>query len=806
MEIFAIMTNRILPTIILFLGVVAVLSGQHKGRCSSSEKMDKYSYLMPGIEDAIDRGYAYYAGHKNLHGTKRAELLYIPVHVIIVHAPGKAIGTGNNHSVSRINSQIAALNRDFNRLNADTINTPDVFSTGNPQIHFFLATVDPDGNLTDGITRYATNLNFDDEETTIKGATRWPRTEYLNIWAADIADLGFAYVPSINSLPNELVDGVTITHESFGGPNSGASEPYDLGRTATHEVGHYLGLTHVWRSNGCNSDDGFTDTPLQDDENYGCPSHPSPSCNNAGDMFMNYMDYVDDDCMNAFSGQQSDYMRQILQGIRNSVLISGQNMVGTAPLVMTIQSKVDVNCHNEATGQITVAANGGKAPYTYTLGTTTNNDGIFDTLVAGNYHIKSTDALGDSFNLDVAITQPDALVIDSVQVKNNNCFGDANGSVKLFVSGGVPFSGKYLASVNNGSFATTSSFTKLKNNEYNFIIKDSKQCTLSKNIVITSPPALEVEAKVKALPKCAGSADGTVLVAVIGGSPSYKILMDGTLQNENVIPQLKAGTYILQVLDTFNCEVKDTLTLAEPEIMTLTLKDIKNIPCYGQATGSFAVKAGGGTPGYLFSLNGGASSVDSVFQNLPAGTYALTLMDQHLCQTSDTVTITEGTQLIIQAVDVQPDLNGSFVVTIHGEGGSGDLRYYVDDKENLQPSPIFSGINTGNHVVGVVDSNDCEITQNVVVSSTNELIYGEFRVGPNPVKDNLALTYSGNKNEEVDIEIYDISGKLVYEEHQILFSQEKNIHNIFVNNLVNSIFIFKIASKFKSGHIKIYKE
>ncbi|MBK8503408.1 MAG: hypothetical protein IPL46_15030 [Saprospiraceae bacterium] len=96
----------------------------------------------------------------------------------------------------------------------------------------------------------------------LKKATRWDPNKYLNIWiAASIEGLGYAYLPTPSTLPSPDEDGVVILTEAFGGPNSGASAPFNLGRTVTHEVGHFLGLDHIW-GDGCQVDDGITDTPI----------------------------------------------------------------------------------------------------------------------------------------------------------------------------------------------------------------------------------------------------------------------------------------------------------------------------------------------------------------------------------------------------------------------------------------------------------------------------------------------------------------------------------------------------------------
>jgi hypothetical protein len=250
------------------------------------------------------------------------EIMMVPVHVIVVHRPGEQTGTGSNISEARIRSQIDVLNRDFRRQNEDANQTPGIFPVQDGFIEFCLAKVDQSGNNTNGITRYASTQNFNNNEQAIKTSTGWDPSKYLNIWVVpDLEELGYAYLPTVQSRPPASEDGVVILTEVFGDRQFGTEAPFNLGRTTTHEVGHYLGLDHIW-GDGCSVDDGINDTPQQRSENYDCPNHPSPSCGNQGDMFMNYMDYVDDACMNAFSPGQILYMREILETSRAGLISS----------------------------------------------------------------------------------------------------------------------------------------------------------------------------------------------------------------------------------------------------------------------------------------------------------------------------------------------------------------------------------------------------------------------------------------------------------------------------------------------------
>lgn len=798
------MKHKIILVLFCLYGAISA-HAQHHHRCGEERQMQKMQDLQPGLIEDINRTLAPGMAEKRFaqRGLLSSNTLYIPVHVIIVHKPNHGVGQSSNLSKARILSQLAVLNKDFSRTNADTILTPPVFSPGNPSIQFCMATIDPDGNPTDGITRYPSTANFDDEEFAIKGETGWPRTDYLNIWVAEIEDLGYAYIPSLNGLPNSTLDGVVINTEAFGGPGSGTVEPYDLGRTATHEIGHFLGLQHIWRSDGCNSDDGFTDTPLQDVENYGCPVHPSPSCNNAGDMFMNYMDYTDDACMNAFSAMQANHMRNILSGIRNSLASSGTIQCNTAALAVVIDSLRHPACFGEATGYAAFGASGGTAPYTYQVRTETNTSGQFSLLASGQYTLIAKDAAGDSVLVDFEINAPALLVIDSLFIGQPVCAGDS-GVVTTYISGGTPFNNQvYNISLNGNPAATT--VPGLTPGIYNVLVTDSLGCTAQKTFTIAEGQAIDLSLATVSGIRCHGDSTGTIFVAASGGYAPITVTVNQQPVTTAVVSSLKAGFYSFVAVDAKGCTTTDTVTLKEPELLVAAASNT-DLLCYNDKDAAISFTAYGGKPPYYYSIDGQHFSANPNFTNLGAGQYPLIVLDSDQCRWEDTLSIASPDAILVDTeVDYNAALN-QFQAIVHVTGGQAPYVIKADSSLVISEDTIFTGEVAGSYIFTIVDSLGCEVQKMVVFSSTLEPEINEFSIGPNPVKDYLVIRYSGNKNEEANLKIYDISGKLIWEENQILFSPEKNIHNIFVSNVPNSIFIFKIALKFKSSHILIFKE
>jgi pregnancy-associated plasma protein-A len=232
----------------------------------------------------------------------------IPVVVHVVYKTDE-----QNISDAQIASQLEVLNADFRKRNADAANVPAPFAplASDARIQFALSEV----------TRTKTTEDsFSDDDGVKRVAKALPADTYLNLWVCQLGGglLGYAQFPGG---PADT-DGVVILHSGFGTTGTAAA-PFDLGRTTTHEVGHWLNLRHIWGDDGtgCAGDDFVPDTPNQGGPNYGTPAFPTVSCDNGpnGDMFMDYMDYVDDAAMFLFTTGQVTRMQATLDGSRSAI-------------------------------------------------------------------------------------------------------------------------------------------------------------------------------------------------------------------------------------------------------------------------------------------------------------------------------------------------------------------------------------------------------------------------------------------------------------------------------------------------------
>ncbi|MFK7773911.1 MAG: M43 family zinc metalloprotease [Saprospiraceae bacterium] len=698
-------------------------------RCHTDQKMQSAMDADPAYKKAMEEDFAKpMTSTSNTFGKNSSVVVTIPVHVIIVHPPGQSVGTGVNFSLVHVESQITVLNEDFRRTNADAGNTPSVFPAADVEIEFCLASVDPSGNPTDGITRHATNENLSDDEFSIKSATGWNRNDYLNIWVGPNLGgiLGWAYLPGTSSLPNSTLDGVVTASTTFGGPGFGTNVPYHLGRTTTHEVGHYLGLRHVWGSGGCTSDDNIADTPIQSSNNFGCPSHPSPSCSNGGDMFMNYMDYVNDNCMNAFTTGQGERMHEILNNSRSSLLGSAAIVCNAGvPLALELVGQTNIICNGGNDGTITILGSGGSGNYTYTINPgSSQSSNIFTGLAAGTYEVGVDDG-SSIITMSVTLTEPTEVIpFISTQI-NVSCFGENDGSIIVDGAGGTNNGSGYTYSLNSSPFTNNNFFTNLGGGVYTIVVRDGLNCEGETTVVITEPTELLSFVASQVSIDCNGNNNGEVVLGSTGGSPNYLYSFDGgAYSNNNIFTNLSQGVYSVATVDENNCEHSFDVTLVEPIAIQFTVASQTNLSCFGESDGMIEVSGLGGVGNLEYQINGQGYQNSNQFTSLSSGTYNLDVSDENGCVESLSVMVTEPDELLVQLTNQNniPCSGGNTgSVTINTTGGIGTSSIVFNGTTTVGNSVTFENLALGTYPVLVNDENNCTASATVEITGNPEV-------------------------------------------------------------------------------------
>ncbi len=324
---FQIKTARVKNICAFILAFIPLIAfPQQVKRCGTFEYWQKMKQQTPSLameEERMNREATKWVNeHRNERITNSVITIPVVVHVLY-HTDAE------NISDAQIQSQIDVLNTDYARLNEDTFLTPVPWKAiaANVGVQFCLAAITPDSVPTNGIERKFTDntswANYDDMKfASSDGLNVWNRDYYMNIWVGNLGGNFLGVTSSLAIQPQ--YDGMCISYKAFGRVGNHLDHRYNLGRTVTHEAGHWLGLTHTWGDDfgACTGTDGINDTPNQADNTFGCPLFPVTdvcSPNYPGIMFMDYMDYTDDACMNLFTNDQVLRMHYVLDNNRISI-------------------------------------------------------------------------------------------------------------------------------------------------------------------------------------------------------------------------------------------------------------------------------------------------------------------------------------------------------------------------------------------------------------------------------------------------------------------------------------------------------
>ena len=541
-------------------------------KCATMHSFEHRMSINPQLQSRWNN----YVQQRNTRGTGDADTtgsLIIPVVFHVLYDP--ADSTAEYIHDSLIISQLKVMNEDFGRYNADASNTLSVFDTiaVNTGIQFCLATQDPQGNPTTGITRKASTTSFflapfnNNVKADASGGTDpWDTDKYLNIWVCDMSFNGNPLVLGYAQFPGDdpATDGVVLQYEYVGRTNYSQTYPNNLGRTAVHEVGHWCGMRHIWGDGNCTMDDGIWDTPDADDQsqfdcqtlNNSCTDTDNPFWGNSNpvDMVQNYMDYSSDSCMNLYTRGQAARMWHRIVEERFGLFSS--NGCGT-PAINGYAVTKNISCSGACDATSTVTVVSGTAPFQYLWNDPMAQDSATATgLCQGNYTVRVVDADLDTMFIDVHVRKPDQLFFSTVVV-DAPCSTCSTGSITVTATGGtqaytyaidngVPQSSNYFGSLLPGTHEVNV-FDSCGNMSTQFIIVNNTNGINElddENLVVAPNPAND---KVSIISNTSNMIHQIGIYNAVGQFVKMNMYCGLTSQTEMDVTDLAPGVYVISI-------------------------------------------------------------------------------------------------------------------------------------------------------------------------------------------------------------------------------------------------------------------
>ncbi|MBL7771591.1 MAG: gliding motility-associated C-terminal domain-containing protein [Chitinophagaceae bacterium] len=384
----------------------------------------------------------------------------------------------------------------------------------------------------------------------------------------------------------------------------------------------------------------------------------------------------------------------------------------------------DVLCNGACNGQIIINATGA-VDYSRDGGANYQASNTFNAVCAGTYTVVAKGANGCTASSVVIINEPPVLAIDSTPTVNVLCAGGNTGSITVYASGG---SGGYQYSSDCTIYQASNTFNNLVAGTYTLCVKDANNCTQSTVVTITQPTAMSWVFALGSDLTCNGSADGSISVQAQGGTGTIEYSLNSAAYSLNSnYTNLAAGQYTITAKDQNNCIISTFITLNEPPALGFNVPTVVNNLCFGTSAGSISISAFGGVPyvnGYTYTLSpmpaGATQTSPGYFQNLPAGTYAVTVFDSVGCSQTyvPNIAITQPPQLILtltQKIDIECFGAATGLIDVDGSGGTGAVYTYQLMPNNItNQTGNFGSLTAGTYTLYVIDQNNC--TASILVS------------------------------------------------------------------------------------------
>jgi gliding motility-associated-like protein len=426
------------------------------------------------------------------------------------------------------------------------------------------------------------------------------------------------------------------------------------------------------------------------------------------------------------SGGNSDTAKNLTIGVYTVTVTDKDGCTATATATVTqplaalgttITYTKNILCYGTSTGEIAVGTTGGTPVYTYLWMPSGGTNDTAQNLSAGSYTVTVTDSHGCSATATATLTQPATPPTATIiYQKNAVCFASDTGQAAVAASGGTP-GYKYLWTPSGGT-KDTAYFLQAPG-AYTITVTDSNGCTASTTVVITRP---EVGFTATVTPvenvSCYGGNNGEAATALSGGKAPYSYQWVPFGGTTDTAKNLTAGSYTVLLIDSNKCTTTtpDTVFISQPPALLANISFTQNVFCRNGNTGELAVNASGGTPGYTYSWAPAGGSSDTA-KNLTAGSYTVTVTDNHSCSITATATITQpptltATITLTKNVFCYSDNTGELAV--HAAGGT--PAYTYSWAPGGGSSDTAKNLSAGSYTITVTDNNNCIATATATIT------------------------------------------------------------------------------------------
>jgi gliding motility-associated-like protein len=405
--------------------------------------------------------------------------------------------------------------------------------------------------------------------------------------------------------------------------------------------------------------------------------------------------------------------------VNDSITINEPALVQT-----TIDVQVNVACHGDASGSITVSSVGGTPGYTYsTDGITFSNATTLGGFTVGSYVLYTADTNGCMDSLVFNITEPAVALSSQVDsVTNVDCFGNGSGAVTVSGLNGTP---PYDYSIDGGvTYQSSGSWSGLTVGSYSIIVRDSNLCTTTQFFNISQPSgALAVSVASQTDVDCFGNSSGQIIATGSLGTSPYQYAIDGvTFTPDSVFPGLIAGSYTITIQDTNGCQSTVNVTVAEPSAALSATLSMTMALCTGSPDGSATVNPSGGTPGYTYQWNSTPVQTTQTATGLIAAMYTVIVTDTNGCSYTDSVDVTEAVVLSGSTATTMNLCNGDSTGTASATPLGGTPGYtYSWNSNPVQTTQTATNLPAGNYIVTITDTNGCNVPINATVAEPTAL-------------------------------------------------------------------------------------